>query len=386
MVSENSVNDSHHLHLVAFDVPYPPNYGGIVDVFYKLKSLHELGIKITFHCFHYSGHNKPTEELKPYCHRVFYYRRKKNIFRLLFSYKPYIVSSRRDSKLLANLLSDQSPILFDGLHSCFYLDHPSLNDRKKYVRAHNVEHDYYLELANVERNFFKREYLQKEGQRLHAYESVLTNATAIFPIAKMDVEHFSHYSKTIHVPPFFNTEHVRHDVNKSDVPGRFILFHGNLRIRENELAAKFIINQVAPLIRHKIVIAGKSPSNWLRNEASIEDNVQLIASPSSVQMDSLIQYAHINLLITFQQTGVKLKLIHALENGKHVLINSKMNDADMFTELCDIRETAAEIAKKIEELMKLDFTDEMRERRKDKFNSLFSNENNAKTIVSEIFH
>jgi hypothetical protein len=42
-----------HLHIISFDVPYPANYGGVIDVFYKLKNLHKAGVKIILHCFEY---------------------------------------------------------------------------------------------------------------------------------------------------------------------------------------------------------------------------------------------------------------------------------------------------------------------------------------------
>ena len=42
-----------HLHIISFDIPYPPDYGGVVDVFYKIKALSLLGIKIHLHCFEY---------------------------------------------------------------------------------------------------------------------------------------------------------------------------------------------------------------------------------------------------------------------------------------------------------------------------------------------
>ena len=32
------------LHFISMDVPFPPNYGGVIDVFYKLKAFHQLGI------------------------------------------------------------------------------------------------------------------------------------------------------------------------------------------------------------------------------------------------------------------------------------------------------------------------------------------------------
>lgn len=64
-------------HIIAFDVPYPPNYGGVVDVYYKLKNLHATGGKIIYHCFYYAGHNPPTELLEQYCDEIYYYPRKK---------------------------------------------------------------------------------------------------------------------------------------------------------------------------------------------------------------------------------------------------------------------------------------------------------------------
>lgn len=384
-VTENTRFQAPCLHLVAFDVPYPPNYGGIVDVFYKLKSLHEAGIRIIYHCFYYSGHNRPNDELKKYCAEIHYYKRSRNLIKLIFGANPYVVTSRDDKELLQNLLKTDDPIFFDGLQTCFFLSHPDLEGRKKYVRANNIEHTYYRELAKVERSRFKRFYLDKEADRLEVYEPILKKADALFAVANMDLEHFSHYAKTCYVPPFFNTDHARRNVNKSGIHGRFVLFQGNLRIRENELAAKFIINEVAPLTKHKIVIAGKSPSNWLKNEAAIQENTQLIDTPPAIQMDSLIQYAHINLLITFQQTGIKLKLLHALDSGKHIIINSKMDDNGVFAALCHVKNTAEEIAKKIDELMKVDFTEEYAAERHAKFAAQFDNRRSARIIIDEIF-
>ena len=41
------------IHIVTFDIPYPVNYGGVIDVFYKIKALKEAGIKIHLHCFYH---------------------------------------------------------------------------------------------------------------------------------------------------------------------------------------------------------------------------------------------------------------------------------------------------------------------------------------------
>jgi hypothetical protein len=46
------------LHIVSFDVPFPANYGGVIDVFYKIKYLHEQGVEIYLHCFDYGRGQK----------------------------------------------------------------------------------------------------------------------------------------------------------------------------------------------------------------------------------------------------------------------------------------------------------------------------------------
>ena len=84
------------IHIISFDVPLPANYGGVIDVFYKIKALHKAGIKIKLHCFYY-GREKNVE-LEKYCENVYYYPRKTSFFTHL-SISPYIVKSRFNKAL-----------------------------------------------------------------------------------------------------------------------------------------------------------------------------------------------------------------------------------------------------------------------------------------------
>jgi len=363
------------IHIIAFDVPYPPNYGGIIDVFYKLKSLHNIGAKVIYHCFFYKDHNPPTTILEEYCEEIHYYRRNESVLKLLFSNKPYIVSSRSDKRLLTNLLQDNAPILFDGIQTTYYFDHPKLSSRKKIFRAHNIEHDYYQALSEIEPSWIKRFYLKYEAKKLGKFEKILTGADAILSIAKMDVPHFSQYGKTLHIPPFFCNKKDVIPCNK--INQKIVLFHGNLAVKENEFAALFILEKIAPLTNHKIVIAGNNPSSVLSQKISTIDTASLVVNPSIEVMDELVQQAHINLLITFQQTGVKLKLLHALSLGKHVIINEKMDDSSLFKTLCSIKNSPDEIAKTIDALMETPFDQKDQEKRNQIFLSHFDNNSNA---------
>ena len=138
-----------HLHIISFDIPYPANYGGVIDVFYKIRALYEAGVKIHLHCFKY--HRQPAAELEKYCCQIHYYPRKTGLLSAI-SYKPYIVYSRRSKELLYNLCRDNYPILFEGLHSCYYLSHKKLQDRVKIYRESNIEHHYYFHLFRYHKN------------------------------------------------------------------------------------------------------------------------------------------------------------------------------------------------------------------------------------------
>ena len=185
--------DAPHLHIVAFNVPFPADYGGVIDVFFKIKTLAKAGAKIHLHCFQYG--RKQALELENLCEDVNYYPRKTGLIGIAPKL-PYIVSSRRSKTLLTNLQNDDYPILFEGLHSCYYLNHSSLKDRKRFVRTHNVEWHYYRDLAKVEGSFFRKLYLKTESKRLKTFEKKLQAATAIFPISPNDT---LYYLSLIHI-------------------------------------------------------------------------------------------------------------------------------------------------------------------------------------------
>ena len=120
-------------------------------MYYKYKALKELNIEVVLHVFLYGG-KKPADELKKVVSELHYYPRlKKNPF---WGKRPYIVRSRESKKLLERLSADRHPILFEGLHTTAYINHPLLANKVKIVRAHNVEHDYYEALALAEEKWW----------------------------------------------------------------------------------------------------------------------------------------------------------------------------------------------------------------------------------------
>ena len=170
------------LHVVSFQVPYPANYGGVIDVYYKLVALSQAGFDVTLHTYAYGGRNEQPE-LERVCADVKYYNRCTGLCAQL-STMPYIVRSRDDKTLLQDLLTDDAPILFEGLHTCLLLDHPALADRVKVVRMHNIEHEYYRLLAKQAGWSWKSAYYLIESHKLRVFERKLKHASLVYAITK----------------------------------------------------------------------------------------------------------------------------------------------------------------------------------------------------------
>lgn len=367
-----------HLHIIAFDVPYPANYGGVIDVFYRVKALSEAGVKLRLHCYEYGRGEQVA--LNHYCD-VKYYKRDASFVRQL-SLTPYIVASRNSEDLVNDLLNDDYPILCEGLHTTAILNDNRLKDRKIFVRAHNVEHDYYRALGESEKSVWKRLFYKAEAWKLRRYEPILSKAKGIFAITQSDADYFAGKYQNVSLIPGFN---ALDSVCSESGRGDYVLYHGNLSVRENADAAEWLIENVFSKLEIPCVIAGLNPSERLQKLASDYVNITLTANPDDAEMIDLLRQAQINILVTHQPTGLKLKLLNALYNGRFCLVNSDMLQGTALQPLCIVKDEPEEIIAEIKRLMDEDFTEDDIEERDAALHQLYRNDENAKKIVGLIF-
>ena len=366
-----------HLHIIAFDVPYPANYGGVIDVFYRVKALSEAGVKVHLHCFEYG---RGEQEILNRCHEVKYYKRDTSFGKQL-SFTPFIVNSRKSEALVLDLLKDDYPILCEGLHTTAVLLDKRLRNRKVFVRAHNVEHDYYNGLAEVERCGWKRLFYHVEAWKLRRYEPVLKNAAGIFAISQKDADYFKQfYNNVTLVPGFSATDSVCSETGR----GEYVLYHGNLSVRENEDAAKWLIENVFAELDLHCIVSGLNPSDKLKKLVDTYTNVTLMANPDDAEMIDLLRQAQVNILVTNQPTGLKLKLLNALYNGRFCLVNSDMVKGTSLDTLCVVADEPKQMIAEIKRLMEEDFTEDDIEKRDAQMRQLYDNEANALKIVEAI--
>ena len=356
------------LQLVAFDNPNPPDYGGAVDLYYKLEAFHALGVKIKLHLFTYGDRNA-YEPLYDFCDEVIFYKRSMAAT-ALFSRRPFIVKSREHPDLLKNLAKHVSPILFEGIHCCAFLHREALKNHFKMVRMHNIEHEYYEGLSKSSSNLLKKGYYQSEANKLKRFEPQLAHADLILAITQKDAEHFQQYGKTQWIPPFGKP------FTQTEKTENYVLFHGNLSVAENYKAANLLVEKVFDNVNAKVIVAGKSPHPSLVSAMNKRNNVALISNPNQPEMEELITKAKCHVFYTHQNTGIKLKLVHAIQTAGHIVMNDAMLFDSAFADEVELANSWQDFSDIINRCMESD-----RPKPRDGMRALFDNKINALQIL-----
>ena len=370
-----------YLNIISLNIPWPANYGGVLDIYYKMKALHECGVKIILHCFEYE--RPRTSELEKICHEVHYYKRRTGLLPNL-TYLPNNVYGRKDKNLIKNLLKNDYPILFEGLHSCYYLSDKRLRNRFKIFRECNIEHDYYNALSHSTDNIIKKSFFKLEGLRFRLFQKNVKWADLIISVSTTDADYLRKVfpeKKVEFIPCFHANEKITTLTGKSN----YILYHGKLSVPENEKAVLFLIKNVFCKLKHKCIVAGMDPSDDIYKAASYYNNIEIIPNPEQNKMEELISQAQIHTLVTFQDTGLKLKLLNSLFGGRHTLVNSLMLAGSGLDSLCRIANTPEEMVSECNRLMEIPVDEKTIAQREKLLFPAFSNKEQAKKLIKMIY-
>jgi len=366
------------IQVVAFAVPFPPDYGGVIDVYYKIRALHRLGIKVHLHAYTYGAH-QPAPELEQLCASVHYYPRA--VSAKYLQGWPYIVASRYNANLISKVRQIGQPVLLEGLHTAFLVPHLREFGIRHALRLHNVEWKYYLLLAEGERSYARKRYFLEESRRLKGYERILAK-TPLLTLSPLDTGYARHEfpaAPVTEILPF-------HSFDQAEIlmgEGEYALFHGNLSVNENEEAALWLIREVFTGEQYPLVIAGKNPGKALRHAANAFRHVRLIENPSEEDMLHLLQHAQVHLLPNRQPTGMKLKWVNALHTARFIIAHPDMaaglsGKAGIYSAI-----TPQDYFECMNIIRKTNFYDDLYKERLDVLDKSFSNSLNAKMLGNQ---
>ncbi len=102
-------------------------------------------------------------------------------------------------------------------------------------------------------------------------------------------------------------------------------------------------------------------------------------------MLDLIQNAQINVLPAQNSAGIKIKLLNAVFNGRHCLVNATAVSGTGLDAVCAMAETPSEFIKAIEMLYKLSFIEDDILERQQILNDKYNNRKNAKALIHLIY-
>jgi hypothetical protein len=176
--------------------------------------------------------------------------------------------------------------------------------------------------------------------------------------------------------------HPYDSVNSLTGSGNYCLYHGNLSHPENIEACLFLLNNVFNQIEVPFIVAGKNPSDSIIAGCKRLNHCQLIANPSTDEMNRLIANAHIHTMPTFQQSGMKLKLLYALFCGRHIITTPQMLAGTGLNDLCTIATDAGDYISAINNLMQTDFSKADFGKRDIALRQYYTNTANAQKIVT----
>ncbi|MCX8080026.1 MAG: hypothetical protein N3F09_02175 [Bacteroidia bacterium] len=311
------------LQIVSFDIPYPPDYGGVIDVYFKIKYLKEAGVDVILHAFDYKD-KKEFDALKGLCKKIYLYKRKRGI-KYFFHYLPYTVVTRINKELNENILKHGSPVLFEVLHTTGPLLDNRIRALKTFYRHSNIEHRYYLNLARDEYHVLKKLYYFTEAVKFYFYEKIIRKTCGIFAVNEKDAAYFREkYNLPVHYVPSF---HPYNSITSRPGKGRYVLFHGNLSVNENIKSAEWILKHLVPSLPDiKFILAGKNPPESLKKKCNSFSNLELAINPDQEALQKLISDAHVNLVFSFNPEGLKLKMLYSFFAGRFVIFSASLTN------------------------------------------------------------
>ena len=364
------------LHIISFDNPFPPDFGGVIDVFYKIKALHSLGFSIYLHCY-YDDRKVVSEELKAITEEVYLYKKNKNPL-FVFSKFPLPVICRFQKDIIQNIKKHNAPILFEGLHSTMILQKASL-DNKKYLRMHNIESNFYAGMSKSETNLIKKILYHFVSKKYQTYQKITADFDCVFALSQHEYKEAKKMTANcVYVPVFHGNET---NTTLSEY-GNYAFYHGDLRLSDNKRAAQFLIEVFKEIPDYDLIIASSNGKKRIENNSKNVPNVKFVKIKSEAYLDELFANAHINVMLSFQEAGTKLKVINSLFKSRFCLINKNMVDDEKVLSLCELASTKQDFISKITDLINKPYT--QNEARKEVLMSVLNDVNNAKLIEQKI--
>jgi glycosyltransferase involved in cell wall biosynthesis len=241
----------------------------------------------------------------------------------LIKNKSYNIARFKDKKLkrkIEELLSKEQfdVVIFESIYTLAYLDLFIEKGCKVILRAHNVEHEIWEQLAKQSRFSLKRWYFSKLAEQLKKYElTELLKLDGIISISEDDAKFFQRFAPKVNVTAIPTA--VKTDFPVPDYKLNSFYFLGAMDWRPNKEGVGWLLKEVIPngLKGLDLHIAGKA-----LKEGEIKHPSVICHGEVKDARDYLKKYG-ICVIPMLSGSGIKIKLLENMAMGKPIVTTSE---------------------------------------------------------------
>jgi glycosyltransferase involved in cell wall biosynthesis len=320
--------------------PWPARDGGSIVTLNLATGLVESGCQVTFLAMNTPKHSIPTGEIPASLHdklRIRVVDVNTDIspvalfINLLFSSYPYnaqrFISSKFKQELAICLKQNQFDLIqLEGPYLSRYLPLiRKLSNAKISMRAHNLEHLIWKQIARHEKNNARRRYLTNLAGRIRRLETdLLDRVDLLVPISRTDENDFLDMGARIPVlvcPAGLDISRYPENEQLDEIK---LFYIGALDWGPNLQGLDWFFEEVWPGILEKwpglkIALAGRNPA-YYTSRRTLPANVSLKGEVE----DSIGFYTQYNVMIVplLSGSGIRVKILEAMAMGKTVISTS----------------------------------------------------------------
>ncbi|MCL4364490.1 glycosyltransferase family 4 protein [Patescibacteria group bacterium] len=316
-------------------VPYPPSSGGQVRTYNLLKHLSKSN-EITLICLYKNPDEKKyLDKLKPYCHAVYFCQRSphpwtlKNIFKSVFSLKPFLIVrnySKEAESILKEILNNQK---FDIIHAETFYIMPHLPKTRIpiFLLEQTIEYQVYQHFVNS-LPFFAKPAFSLDILKLKIWEkNYWKKAYLVGAVSNTDKQIINRLDpaiKPVIIPNGAGEDMIADRLADKNLKNPVVLFQGNFFWLQNTEAANYLIKKIIPIAEKKLpilkfVIAGQNAANKIGNPRIDRLEIIDIGPNQSELVKQTYQNATIFVAPIFGPGGTRLKILAAMASGIPVI-------------------------------------------------------------------
>lgn len=318
---------------VCTEMPYPPNTGGRIYIWERLKQLHKNGYKIHLFCY---CHNEIVnyEEMLKICESVKVYYFPNRIGRFLKGFsnplRPYFVNLYRNNDIKHRLTQMAKERTLDLV----IIDLPQLLKNCPIdiripivLTQHNIEYELLKSIAKTSTNPIIRIFYYRECNLMKKYEESFYVKKTIDGYVFISSENMDAMRREyalypcICIPPGYEVR--RRKLPKENK--RMIIFVGKMDYLPNVTAAVWFVKKVFPEVKMevpeaKFFVIGKNPTQEVLELANIDGVTVTGGVPD---LDKYLEETNIYVIPLQSGSGVKLKMFEAIGSSNLTVSTSK---------------------------------------------------------------